>query len=83
MAGNEIEVTAPVSVHHRWEMLEDYLVELPAGSFGFDTFGCELTFIAEDTLSPPVTPSMKNSETTRDFIRQSELEGADLKRSVC
>ena len=56
MAGNEIEVIAPVSIYHHWEMLEDYLVELLARSFGFDTFGCELTLIAEDTLSPLSDP---------------------------
>ena len=56
MAGNEIEVIVPVSVYHHWEMLEDYLVELLARSFGFDTFGCELTLIAEDTLSPLSDP---------------------------
>ena len=52
MAGKEIEVIVPVNIHHHWEMLEDYLVELLAKGFGFDTFGCELKLVAEDTLSP-------------------------------
>ena len=56
MAGKEIEVIVPVSIYHHWEMLEDYLVELLARSFDFDTFGCELMLIAEDTLSPLSDP---------------------------
>ena len=56
MAGKEIEVIVPVNIHHHWEMLEDYLVELLAKGFGFDTFGCELKLVAEDTLSPLSDP---------------------------
>ena len=39
----------PVSIHHTWDMLEEYLVErLPLNSL-IDTFGCELTLINADT----------------------------------
>ena len=45
MAGTVIHIVVPVSIHHRWDMLEDYLVEnLPAVS-RLDTFGCELTLL--------------------------------------
>ena len=45
MAGTVIQMGVPVSRHHRWDMLEDYLVEnLPAVS-RLDTFGCELTLL--------------------------------------
>ena len=37
-------------------MLEDYLVELLPKSFGLDTFECELTLLAEDTLCPLSDP---------------------------
>ena len=52
MAGKEIETTAPLSICHHWEMLEDYSVELLAKCHDLDTFGCELTLISEDTRSP-------------------------------
>ena len=45
LAGTVIQMQVPVSIHHTWEMLEEYLVEhLPRSSL-MDTFGCELTFI--------------------------------------
>ena len=49
LAGAVIQVQVPVSIHHTWEMLEEYLVEhLPLVSF-IDTFGCELTLFDADT----------------------------------
>ena len=27
MAGNEIKIEVPLSIHHNWDMLEDYLVD--------------------------------------------------------
>ena len=46
MAGTAIQIVVPVSTHHHWDMLEEYLVEnLPAVS-SLDTFGCELTLLA-------------------------------------
>ena len=56
LAGKEIETIAPISIHHHWEMLEDYLVERLAKSFDLDPFGCELMLIAEDTRSPLSDP---------------------------
>ena len=50
MAGNEIHTVVPVSIHHNWEMLEDYLIEQLCKSCGLDTFGCELTLLKVDTL---------------------------------
>ena len=50
MAGNEIHVVVPVSIHHNWETLEDYLVVHLSKSCGLDTFGCELTLLAVETV---------------------------------
>ena len=52
MAGNEIQVIVPVSIYHNWEMLEDYLVMHLSNNFGLNTFGCELTLLAVETLHP-------------------------------
>ena len=49
MAGTVIQTQVPLSIHHTWEMLEEYLVEhLPLVSH-IDTFGCELTLLDADT----------------------------------
>ena len=49
LAGTVIQMQVPVSIHHTWEMLEEYLVEhLPRNSL-IKTFGCELTLINADT----------------------------------
>ena len=49
LAGTVIQMQVPVSIHHTWDMLEEYLVEhLPRNSL-IDTFGCELTLINADT----------------------------------
>ena len=49
LAGTVVQMQVPVSIHHTWEMLEEYLVErLPLNSL-IDTFGCELTLIDADT----------------------------------
>ena len=49
LAGTVIQMQVPVSIHHTWDMLEEYLVEhLPLNSL-IDTFGCELTLIDADT----------------------------------
>ena len=49
IAGTVIQTQVPVSIHHTWEMLEEYLVEhLPLVSH-IDTFGCELTLLDADT----------------------------------
>ena len=61
MAGTDIEIVVPVSIHHRWDTLEDYLVEnLPAVSH-LDTFGCELTLLdphTQQTLSDPIQDTL-------------------------
>ena len=47
LAGTVIQMKVPVSIHHTWAMLEEYLVEhLPRNS-PIETFGCELTSINE------------------------------------
>ena len=49
LAGTVIQMQVPVSIHHTWETLEEYLVEhLPRNSL-IETFGCELTLINADT----------------------------------
>ena len=49
LAGTVIQLQVPVSIHHTWEMLEEYLIEhLPRNSL-IETFGCELTLINADT----------------------------------
>ena len=49
LAGTVIQVQVPVSIHHTWGMLEEYVVEhLPLVSY-IDTFGCELTLLDADT----------------------------------
>ena len=49
IAGTVIQPQVPVSIHHTWEMLEEYLVEhLPLVS-QIDTFGCEFTLLDSDT----------------------------------
>ena len=49
LAGTVIQLQVPVSIHHTWEMLEEYLVEhLPRNSL-IETFGCELTLINAET----------------------------------
>ena len=61
MAGTDIEIAAPVSIHHRWDMLEDFLVEnLPLVSH-LDTFGCELILMdprTQEALSDPIQETL-------------------------
>ena len=61
MAGTGMQIVVPVSIHHRWDMLEDHLVEnLPAVSH-LDTFGCELILLDADThqaLSDPIQETL-------------------------
>ena len=61
MAGTVIQIVLPVSMHRRWDMLEDYLVEnLPAVSH-LDTFGCELTLLdsyTHQTLCDPIQEAL-------------------------
>ena len=53
MAGTDIEISVPVSIHHGWDMLEDFLVEtLPLVSH-LDTFRCELTLKDSRTQEAP------------------------------
>ena len=62
MAGNEIQIVVPFSIHHNWEMLEDYLVEhLPAVG-QLNTFGCEVTLLDAETQY------RRSCGTIRDFI---------------
>ena len=75
---------APVSIYHHWEMLEDYLVELLAKSFGLDTFGCELMLIAEDTLSPLSDPIYEEIWEDKRFqlVIQKSFQRVSQVRSI-
>ena len=57
IAGIDIEISAPVTIHHQWDMLEDFLVEnLPLVSH-LETFGCELILLdphTQEVLSDPI-----------------------------
>ena len=61
IAGTDIEIAAPVRVHHRWDMLEDFLVEkLPVVSH-LETFGCELTLLhphTQEALCDPIQEAL-------------------------
>ena len=66
LAGTVIQMQVPVSIHHTWEMLEEYLVEhLPRNSL-IETFGCELTLLDADTqiaLQDPIQEDLwKNNQ---------------------
>ena len=88
LAGTVIQMQVPVSIHHTWEMLEEYLVEhLPRNSLT-DTFGCELTLINADTqmaLQDPIQEDLwKNNHfnlVVHDCFRTMEnnkhLQGID------
>ena len=88
LAGTVIQMQVPVSIHHTWEMLEEYLVEhVPRNSF-IDTFGCELTSINADTqmaLQDPIQEDLwKNNHfnlVAHDCFRTMEnnkhLQGLD------
>ena len=51
MAGTVIQIVVPVSIHHRWDMLEDHLVERSPAVSHLDTFGCECT---QQALCDPI-----------------------------
>ena len=72
MAGNEIQIVVPLSIHHNWEMLEDYLVEhLPVVS-QLDTFGCELTLLHADSqhaLCDPIQEELWNNTRFHLIVR--------------
>ena len=61
VAGTVIQIVVPVSIHHSWDMLEDYLVEnLPAVGH-LNTFGCELTLLdadAHQALCDPIQEAL-------------------------
>ena len=60
-AGTVIQIQVPVSTHHTWEMLEEYLLEhLPLSSF--IDFGCELTLM-----------QTSGSHTRGSMVEQSSL----------
>ena len=66
LAGTVIQMKVPVSIHHTWAMLEEYLVEhLPRNS-PIETLGCELTLINADTqvaLQDPIQEDLwKNNQ---------------------
>ena len=64
MAGNDKQLVVPVSIHHSWEMLEDYLVEHLPMVARLDTFVCELTLLGADTnlaLCDPIHDELWNS----------------------
>ena len=42
MAGADIKIVVSVSIHHRWDMLEDYLVGNLETVSHLDTLGCDL-----------------------------------------
>ena len=79
LAGTVIQMRVPVSIHHTWEMLEEYLIEhLPRNSL-IETFGCELTLINVDTqiaLQDPIQEDLwKNNQfslVAHDCFRISE-----------
>ena len=55
-----IQIHVPVSMHHTWEMLEEYLVEhLPLVS-QLDTFGCELTLLDADAHQALQDPTQED-----------------------
>ena len=60
----DIQIVVPISIHHNWEMLEDYLVEhLPAVG-QLDACGCELTLVDADThqvLCDPIHDELWNN----------------------
>ena len=57
VAGTDIEIAAPGSIHHQWDMLEDFLVEkLPAVNH-LDTFGCELFLLHPHTQEALCDPN--------------------------
>ena len=64
LAGTVIQLHVPVSIHHTWDMVEEYLIEhLPCIS-PIETFGCELTLLNADTqvvLQDPVQEELWNS----------------------
>ena len=64
LAGTVIQLQVPLSIHHTWDMLEEYLVEhLPCHSL-IETFGCELTLINVDTqvaLQDPIQEELWKS----------------------
>ena len=72
MAGNEIQIVVPFSIHRNWEMLEDYLVErLPAVSQS-NTFGCEVTLLDADTqhvLCDPIQEELWNNTRFHLIVR--------------
>ena len=49
LAGTEIQLPAPVSIYHTWNMLEDYLTEHLPYISPVETFGCKLTLLDADT----------------------------------
>ena len=61
---HDIQIVVPISIHHNWEMLEDYLVEhLPAVG-QLDACGCELTLVDADThqvLCDPIHDELWNN----------------------
>ena len=60
LAGTVIQIQVPGSIHHTWEMLEEYLVEhLPLNSL-IDTFDCELTLFDTDTQMALQDPTQED-----------------------
>ena len=88
LAGTVIQMQVPVSIHHTWEILEEYLIEhLPRNSL-IETFGCELTLINADAqiaLQDPIQEDLwKNNHfslVARDCFLTMEnnkhLQGLD------
>ena len=77
MAGTVIHIVVPVSIHHRWDMLEDYLVEnLPAVSH-LDTFGCELTLLDSYThqaLCDPIQEALWGNTQYQDCFQKYDCK---------
>ena len=64
LAGNAIQVAAPVGIHHNWQMLEDFLVErLPAVS-QLDTEVDLLCPQTQEALTDPIQDALRNTRTS-------------------
>ena len=89
LAGTVIQMQVPVSIHHTWEMLEEYLVEhLPRNSL-IETFGCELTLINADTqiaVQDPIQEDLwKNNHfslVVHDGFRMLEDNNEDCPKAI-
>lgn len=84
IAGNDIEVAAPVSIHHCWEMLKDFLVEQLPEASQLETFGCEITLLRPQTheaLSDPIQDTLR-TDTRFHLVVQGCFQTYDHKCQI-